>query len=102
MGRSRRTPSTSARRRNIGITTTTAFPFPYDKLVLQTDAYTQLLNIRPIILPLPLPQNNEEDINGIRMRLHHNRSFLKSRHNPDPQEFPKDLYAHDTVRGAIL
>lgn len=66
-------------------------PAPYQSLLFQTDLYAQSLNLRFFALPLPFPENSQQDTEGIRLRLRRNRSFLKTTDNPFPPEPPSDL-----------
>lgn len=67
------------------------FPPPYQSVVSQTDSYTRSLNIRPLIIQLPFPKEATNDLNGLRMRLRRNLSFMKWEGNPCPPDFPSDL-----------
>lgn len=72
-----------------------AFPPPFHHALSLTDIYTRSLNIRPLILKLPFPQSSQNDLDGLRIRLERNRSFMRTTHNPNPQDLPDDLQEQD-------
>lgn len=73
-----------------------ALSLPYQRTLNLVDEYTRSINIRPLTIPLPLTSESNFDIEGVRLRLQRNRSFMVSPSNPDPPDFPYYLQQQNT------
>lgn len=70
------------------------FP-PFDLCVVKADDYAEMLNIKPVILPLPAVDEAIHDLLGLQNQLNSNRSFLKSDLNPNPEVLPRGHFIKD-------